>query len=668
MRHCIRISLCSLALFQLTACIRYYVPRTMDELRVSSLPVIEFERYTPPRAESDAAAVVLAHRVRVHHRLAHGDEPTTDIDVYRALYIARPDAIDLANITVPMSSERLIVDFETRAILPDGQSVHGSRNDAIELTMFESGGSGRKQHGVLSYAFPQVRPGAVLEIRYRTSEPGWRMFYDHTLDRSLPVREASFELVSYGFLDTVSRSHGFSSHPRSRRAPGGQLSRKWSIRNVEPLVIAPFSPRQTLVDPSVAFLVREVRLPGLSSDKRRVLADWSDVAEPFAKHVVEALKPLPFDLMIDWSDIPDPEDRVRIAWQRVQSGLTDRHPVTESRNGLRSVLEIWRSRIATADERALVMYALLRHAQVPVSIVLVPLTDKVDYEASFPFPRMNDDWIIGVKLPENRRAWLDPGCLGCAPGKLLPTHQGRHGLLLNPHGKLRARLTTLPIEPQDRVPTRAVAEVEITPRGLMMRRGVWSLDGLAAATARHQFELHPLLDRAAIEVLREDVVDDIDEASSGRIVVEGADRVGEPIHFEVENALLTRTGYIDTPPWQIVSLSALAEQTWLESVGDRAEGALFFPIVPSFENEVHVRVPPKHAVISMPTGVQLDTEFGRYVLKVQSDGGRVSCRESLKLSSRDVSVSKRSAFDTFIAHVRRAREQTIVLRQEENLE
>jgi len=149
-----------------------------------------------PGIDAQADAEVLYWEVRIEDRVQ-----LPDIFVIYSHYIyshylrtkifTDKGAKDQGTVEIPYFSRTNISDFAARTIQPDGTIVDLQRDDMRESDVYK--GKKRARRKVKSLAFPAVKPGSIIEYRYRETRMG--EFASHValeFSRELPVHEVKY--------------------------------------------------------------------------------------------------------------------------------------------------------------------------------------------------------------------------------------------------------------------------------------------------------------------------------------------------------------------------------------------------------------------------------------------------------------------------------------------
>ncbi|MCC6538600.1 MAG: DUF3857 and transglutaminase domain-containing protein [Bryobacterales bacterium] len=144
-----------------------------------------------PTIDPKADAEVLYWEVRIEDRFQSPDIYVIYSHYLRTKIFTEKGAKDEATVEIPYNSRTTISDLAARTVQPDGSIVELRKEDVRESDVFK----GKKRAGrkVKALAFPAVKPGSIVEYRFRETRMG--ELASHValnFSRELPVHEVKY--------------------------------------------------------------------------------------------------------------------------------------------------------------------------------------------------------------------------------------------------------------------------------------------------------------------------------------------------------------------------------------------------------------------------------------------------------------------------------------------
>ena len=320
-----------------------------------------------------------------------GDEAVTRVDVHRALHIHRKTGLAFAQLSIDLNDDETLHDLKAVTIWPNGKRFPVSAEAIDEMVRFEIARPGGRTIRRKTLAFPRARPGAVLEYRYTTIESGWSMAYRHQLDTTLPTRKALFEVAvtEKGVAGKPNRvkvklgstARRFTGPTSERLSSEEQRLHVWEAENVPARRSVVFGLPVRRTAPTVSYTVVKV---SSGDEERTIYSDWSEVAQPLWERAIDSGADPP-EVLVRAQPKGGPRAKVTAAWRRVQSMFDNRTPIAAD-GPFRDAAETVESRIANGDDRALMLFSLLRAWGLAPAIVVVPPKHVDDILAWLPTP------------------------------------------------------------------------------------------------------------------------------------------------------------------------------------------------------------------------------------------------------------------------------------------
>lgn len=145
-----------------------------------------------PSVDPKADAEVLLWEVRIEDTVQGPDVWATFDHYLRIKVFTEKGAKDQATVEIPFVGNTTVTNFSARTIQPDGSIVDVGK-DAMKETSVVKRKRGRRGSKMRTFAFPGVKPGSILEYRYREvrmDELATRLQLQFS--RDLPVHEVRY--------------------------------------------------------------------------------------------------------------------------------------------------------------------------------------------------------------------------------------------------------------------------------------------------------------------------------------------------------------------------------------------------------------------------------------------------------------------------------------------
>jgi hypothetical protein len=621
--------------------------------------------YLPPvRAVTDdmrsevgegVAAVVLDDDRLVKNEVI-GFAPLATEVVYRRIYIANRDGLSLASVQVPYGPREQIDHFNGRTVCPEGVVDVFDEKDVLHTELARIGGSGGGSYRAITYAFPGAVPGCTIEYAFERAQQRWVLSEHHTLDASLPIRHASYEVGGIGTGLTLNSREGGGF------VPDAVEDHRWEARDIGAAGSEIFEPPPYITRPWVGFSLRWVKVPWLGFDED-FYTSWQSVAKSMWPSLQDFITEPPEALVEPPTGALAAE--IERTWKEVQAKVADRAGLVDS--GDETAARVFADGFGTANQRSLVLWSVFLDWGIPTGLVVVSDPAEPDISNDFPTPEAIDDMLVAVWPNGKDMVLLDPRCQGCAMGQLTSEHQGRQGVLIRAPRYLTIteldtvpELFQLPEDAERLSPPKLKLTAEITSRGLVARSGYLTARGAIAASLRHHFDENPTTEAELREVMRKRYLDGIE---GGEIRLIGLEDHGADLIIAFEDLLVQRDAFVQTGPWLVVPLACLSREGWLaEFAEDRSMGVYFDP-PPHFQHEFEITIPSGYHVAELPAAEPLTSPFGTYTLTAKRTGDAVIVEEALRLSTQWIPAERYADLYAFVQRVRQARRASVVLRK-----
>lgn len=393
------------------------------------------------KVPNNAAAVVLLREERIVVRSARtSTDPITEFHNHEVIKILSEAGFEAAKMRVVIPKDGELVQLAARTIAPDGTStpVEASAMQRTR-TVFE-GSVGAE---LRFFQFPKVEVGSILEIvtTTRTNE----LFLTWSSETASPYPIATYRAdvstpsnVTFDFL-----LNGTTAPLQQVPDPDGRQRVVMELHDVPALdEYEAFAPSPRTGAPWWIYRITEVR--SAKEGPQPGLVAW-DRAVPYALYedTVEN-KPVSGLPRLSAADCNGAVDCVLArALTEVRgfewTGFSDELE-------LRKPDEIVKSKSANNVEKALLLWSMLRSAEVDVRIAVVERSPGYPIVKTFPSGAWFDHAL--VYLPAlNGGTFVDPSCEACAVGQIPEWDLGVEALVATPRGD-RWRINTewLPIK------------------------------------------------------------------------------------------------------------------------------------------------------------------------------------------------------------------------------
>ena len=224
----------------------------------------------PPEEFPDADAVVLFDKGELKIS-------ADDIIVKRHVRVKvfhKDGAEDAANVDLGFFKSDNIRELKAHTITPDG------KKKKVKDTYEKESGS-RKN---ITFAFPAVEDGAILEYRYRVIHHRYGFLDTWYFQSEIPTLESEFSVIMFpGFKYNVSRNHVPSKFkkPVEKKFPelGVELTQyTWNLKDL------PAAKDEPVMGAASTYLI-SIRFQLLSYGTWEFLKSWGDIGEAYAKDI-----------------------------------------------------------------------------------------------------------------------------------------------------------------------------------------------------------------------------------------------------------------------------------------------------------------------------------------------------------------------------------------------
>jgi len=313
--------------------------------------------------------------------------------------------------------------LHARTVQPDGRAIEVDPA-AILVEEHRAAGSDANEE-VYIVRFPEVRVGSVVEVALSIEREGLTLYRHERVTGKDPIAHCEFELTASPELGVSLKV--YNAYGRVSRDDLGYAQRlRFSLDDVPALGREELRPHWTSTDPWWGFRLTQ------APQGFQLAADWSGATEQIARRLYDLADARTLKLPHPPEDCDGP-CRVRWAVQATHA-LTEWVGDAET-FAPRPIDKIVDSGLASDDEKALVLYHLLRVADLESQFAFVPPgINGPDRE--FPMPSLLHHAVVLVPAQRGLpgATWIDPGCESCAPGVLPEELLGASAVLVKRSG------------------------------------------------------------------------------------------------------------------------------------------------------------------------------------------------------------------------------------------
>jgi hypothetical protein len=370
---------------------------------------------------ADDAAVALYAEDGIFLSFHGKDDSFTQRRTHRVFAIQSEKAFDLAEVRIALHGNSQLVALRARHLKPDGTIVEIQPNEVIADEF-----SGDPAKGIAGrvFRFGDVQRGSVLEYVYVVEYPFLEVDDESGPIGEYPVRqyeawiEASRPMIVEGrFYNVPARAQSVDGQdPDFRRIEISASNLPGSPKHED------FAPDWTFTQPRWAYRLKHWNFGGYVFP---ALETWNDVIGRWARHAWNLGNESLFDDFNEQVDVSECGGNLRCQVRTVRDLVDSQleYSGVGSMREARKAAEVWRSREATAFERALIMRLLLERAGVDASLAtyVARFTGQTDTD----FPQTDRFNRVLVMVHSNDLlTWVDPTCRACKVGEVSDEARG----------------------------------------------------------------------------------------------------------------------------------------------------------------------------------------------------------------------------------------------------
>lgn len=361
----------------------------------------------------DAPAIVVLREHKLLFQLL-GSDARSEVHTHEVLQLLTEAAFDRAQVRIFWPKKGKLLHLDARSIAPDGTitPLDATQLFASEVTV-DSGGSGRdkKKEEIEArfFQFPRVEVGSFIELAYTTELPGLYGSWSERVVDDLPILEYRVELTVDDYAETDLRI--LNSDVKPTVVKNGNLKTlTFTMRDIPPAVTEAYAPAWRTREPWWIYRTVAYRPP---NQLWYINGDWDDVT----KHLVgtfkgKGLEGAPHADVSACNPPGDPICTVTKATELVRSmtAFTGFDAVFSHRD----VSDIVNTKTASASDKALLLYAVLKNAGVDARLAAVARRGTNEVPREFPsLTWLNHTLVVAVF--GKQALWIDPSCEHCTP-------------------------------------------------------------------------------------------------------------------------------------------------------------------------------------------------------------------------------------------------------------
>ena len=606
-----------------------------------------------PAIAKDAPAVVLL-KARQDEWLRRGA-----LDVHRTIYFRRvklltdPGVSDYASTTITMPSTfEHLEQIDARTILPDGTVVDASPNVHRDATP--------RGFRLFSVSFPQVKPGAVVDLQYSVWTDGGDVGMSPSVppqwfSERLPVLEARYIYVAPGvawrsevrMIPLNALSVGDVVVGKSDTLAGARdHATVWIVRNLAPV---PFEPNAgPIEDMSAALYVIPTSYTG-DSISRAVSKTWRDYSRYGDEYWKKWERRRPFAARKLADEVGESAKTLEQKVEAVRAAIAARvHLVAYGQPQHANADTILEDGAGSSVDVALLAMTMLRELDVDVAPVEFRRRADGIQQPMLVMPELSTDMILRIAGEKGPIFWSPSSelPLGAVPFQA----SGVPAIVCD--GAAKAP-TGLPLAAADGnvVETKTTAKLDAS--GALRAKTTFVCRGEAAANWRHALRtrndaqrrelLKGLLGGAVAPAPGEEWFDgqlrpQLAETLQGKVAaaeVEAVD-VAAPLDGTAPDFTFTTT-------WRAGSYAARVGGRLAFGVSpfhpvddaDWAAGGRYNDVdlgaARLLKDEIEIELPQGAANVQAPDAVAVDGQFGAFATSAKVEGGKLVVKRSLRL-------------------------------------
>ncbi len=494
---------------------------------------------------------------------------------------------------------------------------------------------------------PELRPGDVLELRYRVDDVAHRnVFADyfgdlHVLQREVPVRHAEYLLISPKRRSLAFRSGGPVPLRHTRRFEGERRIDRWVGEELPAVISEPLMPGPTETTAHVHVSTYQ-RWEDVARWYWGLIEDQLVLDDRLRQVAREALR-----------KAPNLERRV----ERLYEWVLEHTRYVAMEFGIHGykpyrVTDVARRGFGDCKDKASLLYALLREANVEAHIVLLRTRRNGAVAPEPASLAVFDHAIVYVPALD---LYLDGTAEHSGPGELPPMDQGAMVLHVAPGvGQLR----TTPILPATRHLEAERWDLRVARDGSAKGRVTLHWEGTAAPIWRRELEA----EGTRLQRIERTLQRRFPGLRVERLRMQGAMTRTRPVEVEAE----ARVPHLAQRAESTLEVPMWAGESLLEAFASSPRRHHALELVPRRTLHRTLRIRPESGlrVRALPRQgrpVRIDSPFGRFEARFQREGDVVVMNLQITLEAERVPVERYPAFRDWLRAVEHATRAPLVL-------
>lgn len=649
-----------------------------------------------------AAAEVLYDGRVVGLSLDSRGMPTTTIRQVRVVRIQQPEGLEEALVSYGLPEDAKVVNFKAVTRHKDGTTERQTERREVPFLTVPTGFRPARARQ-LRFAFRDVRVGDLIAYDITERIPKNGFSGSHFLEGSLPIHRAELRLestdVQYAYQSASFKGESQTCTKTWRGIKTCYVT--FGLTDYLPVDDEPFVPQDARVPLGVVWSVTTVVINGTHVP---LFATWQELHYS-AYDVVDTALSEPARIPRPAGAQAAPVDQIVALWQSAQQALDERAAFVSQHRTARATLA---STYGDESDRTVLLTSLLEQASLNPTLLLVPAAPwKLGKNAIPPLLGLSA-MVIKVALSD-QTLLLDPSCLGCAPGELRSGLLGREALELHVSSNKDARLVgtfRIPTEPMKLMPRPEDAEaapvpadpasvqvgtsaslslpssasqrfvfrsaawnelfnldadLELTPRGLLMRDGSFRVAGISAAALRHTLWQNHNQQNVSLPNLASPFADGLDDERMGCVNPEEA---GEPLELELRDTIIARTAYSQSSNQLLISWEELLPDLFMGQLKEKRSFPLDLREMPDVHASIHLKLPPNHEPTRVPSSTSLHLADCSYSRQVEVQDDALQLVEDIRFTKSVVPVERYPEFyQKCIQAIRTARHTQLLFTQ-----
>ncbi|WP_238751888.1 DUF3857 domain-containing protein [Neolewinella maritima] len=563
--------------------------------------------------DSSAEAYVLYDKLDLRFDFVPDKGPQTLETYHRRVKLIKPSSFERANVTLSYDSDyETIGNLDAEVHLPDGSTIQLRNRDFIT-------DKGADDKSRISFTFPQITPGAIIEYSYTRRSESILIPASYTFQEDIPVRWSEYtaripEYYRYAslgtqgnyFIQQVEQTHR-NWNMTLARGQGNTSSIRFTdmryvLKDLPPFQYQPYTNNLTDYLPRVKLQLQSVEYPNTMTQP--VFNNWETTVrtlherQDFGRyyqgkaHYNRVWKQAEAQIMAGTT----PQERIAAAYYFVASNLqwNEQYNIL----GSDSPNNVLAAGSGNSADLNLCLLALLNEAGIKAHPLLVSLRDRGAHMEYYPLINQFNHLMVYAEV-DDKMILLDVNGSDRPPG--LPriealNHRGWVADERNPHW------ISVEVPRARRV---VLADMQIAEDGHTAVDLTARLESYYAFAGRNQ--LHAMEQATEAPVAREVIARFPAASIRSNAVLSGGDNSLEPLTYKVELDLPVAVATQDFLYIQPILIPALDDA--LDDVDARLYPVDFpFPWREQFITTVHV--PAGYVLDEVPESIRMVSEDG----------------------------------------------------------